>query len=69
MDTSKVCVIKVGNRFFPHIGHKRQIMTAWHLAGAEFYMHSALARKMAEAISLSRKECVKVVEVQVVKEK
>ena len=44
-------------------------MTAWHLAGAELYLFSAKAIKIAEAISLSRKECVKVVEVQVVKEK
>lgn len=31
-------VVKIGDRYFTRFGKKGQLQTAWHLAGAKFFM-------------------------------
>lgn len=43
-------VVKIGDRYFSRFGKKGQVQTAWHLAGATFFMNKANLEDLEEKL-------------------
>lgn len=54
--------IRIGDRFFCNVGRKGQVLTAWHLSGAELFMDESSAIPTMAMLAKKRKnfEIVKV---------
>lgn len=58
MSTQKAEVIQIGNRYFCGFGKKRQVMTAWSLAGAELFLPDGRINETFEKLKSKGKKPV-----------
>ncbi len=52
----RAIALKIGDRFFHRIGSKGQVLTAWHVAGAELFMDKASAIPTMAKLSEKKKK-------------